>query len=179
MEDNRERDWDMPLKIVGLFGIVIGSLIGIGEYVYSARQQAALETAKFEAEQSRLLLEKQTELYFKASELAARISTESDVKEKMNDFLTFQTLYYGPMVIVEDRVTAASYTPKAGEEGKYATDRNVERRMIAFHDCYLDHECAKEGTLQNLSLQLADACRLSLLLTTQGRVNALSRLLKS
>jgi hypothetical protein len=94
---------------------------------------------------------------------------EPDGKERKKDAQDWEELYYGPMVIVEDRVTGKT---AAGIEGKYASDRNVEKRMIAFHYCLIGSvEC--RGDLQTISLQLADACRLSLLQTAQERIDAL------
>ena len=175
MEERGQRNWDTGLKIAGVVGLFVGSIVGLGEYIYNANQQATLETNKFAADQNRLLLEKQVKLYFDASRLAAKISLEPEGKDREKDILEWETLYYGPMVIVEDRTTGQTNPqppPPAGVEGKYADDRNVEKRMIAFRDCLKKNTCQGQ-TLQAFSLQLADACRLSLAQTAQDRIDAL------
>jgi len=58
-----------------------------------------------------------------------------------------------------------------GEQAKYASDRNVEARMIAFEKC-LERKCGSDALKQS-SLELSDACRISLLLGAQDRANGL------
>ncbi len=51
MNDSQYKTWDTALKTAGLIGIFIGTAVGVGQYLYTADQQAQLETAKFAAEQ--------------------------------------------------------------------------------------------------------------------------------
>jgi hypothetical protein len=165
---------DFWLRMAGILGLVISAAVGIIEYIGTTRQQAALETNKFAADQGKLLFEQQTSLYFRASQLAATIAIVSGGPERAKAVEEFEELYYGPMVIVEDRNDAppAKGNQKAdGQEPKYAKDRNVEARMIAFEKC-LEQDCDRE-TLKQRSLELSDACRTSLLLGAQDRVNGL------
>lgn len=173
MKEDIYKKWDIRIKLAGVIGVLFGALVGVGEYIYTGIQQAELETNKFAAEQNRKLLEKQVELYFDASRLAAKISLEGTGKDREKDILDWETLYYGPMVIVEDRTTGQTNTPPPpGSEGKYALDRNVEKRMIAYHNCLTENDC-QGNNLQVLSLQLADACRLSLAQSAKDRSAAL------
>ena len=173
MNDSQYKTWDTALKTAGLIGIFIGTAVGVGQYLYTADQQAKLETAKFAAEQNKPLLQKQAELYFQVSALSARISVEPNGRAKTKDIQDFEEMYYGPMVMVEDRFTAKDEKSPEGPQGKYASDRNVELRMIAYHRCLIEGTCPHGDGLETLSLQLADACRISLLQTAQEKADAL------
>jgi hypothetical protein len=173
MSTDVEHKLELWLKIIGFFGLILGAVIGIGEYVYTANRQAALETNRFAADQNRLVLEKQTELYFQAALLAGKLAVEPNGPERTKDFRAFEEIYYGPMVIVEDRGAASNPPVTAAEPGVYARTRNVEGSMVDFHNCYLDEHCSAGSGLKQHALQLADSCRLSLAQTTQERVSAL------
>jgi hypothetical protein len=164
-----DRAWDIGLKIVATAGVLLGAFVGIGEYLYSQAQMATLETAKFEADQHKPILDRQIANYFEATTLAATIALTDDQSERSKLQHEFFIKYFGPMVIIEDR--GQSSPSNKGEQPKYSDNRNVESKMIAFGAC-LQKNC-RSSQLKQLSLELADACRLSLLQDMQARVDAL------
>jgi len=103
MTDESYKTADLWLKVGGALGLIIGAAAGVGEYIVTTSQQSTLETNKFGADQSKLLFEQQTSLYFKASQLAATVAVIPDGPDRAKAEIEFKELYYGPMVIVEDR----------------------------------------------------------------------------
>lgn len=115
-------------------GAVIAFLFGVFKYVDAKRRESR-----------KGFLEKQLELYFKATKLGAEIATlPLEATEREAKLKEFRLLYWGELCIVEDR--------------------QVEGAMIAFQAA-LDRPDAdkKDGDgvtpLQSASYDLAHACR--------------------
>jgi hypothetical protein len=165
MTDSTARAVDTWIKLVGVIGLALGGAIALWEYAHSSNEHAWLETRKFEADQRKALLDKQVELYFKVAELASTISLAPDESASRERAVAdFQRLYYGQMVIVEDR------QQRAAGDHKYSSDTNVEARMIAFSNC-LNSRCDR-GELSKRALELADSCRNALSLSVEDRIKA-------
>jgi hypothetical protein len=171
MTESTARAVDTWIKVLGVTGLALGGAIGLWEYAHASNERAWLETRKFEAEQRKALLDKQVELYFKVADLASTISLGEDKSGSRERAITeFHRLYYGQMVIVEDRQPRA-----ASDHGdfKYSSDTNVERRMIAFNEC-LTSRCERPE-LSKRALELADSCRNALALSVEDRIKAFQR----
>jgi hypothetical protein len=173
---------DYVLKLIGGLFVVIGAVVGLIEYGVSIKKEIAFKEADIQGEESRALLDKQFELYFEASRLAAAIATEVklkavvDLKQLAMDKHLFETLYYGPMVIVEERSKQPISSPSANlsGQGKYTEDADVEKRMIEFHRCAFEDE-KNCNDARNLALALADSCRISLAKRSGSRIEELQK----
>ena len=160
--------WDLILKAIGALGLIATAAIGLVEYYASGNVTATLETNRLDSDQHKLYFDKQLEYYVKATETVSAIANTSDAKARQELIRNFDVLYYGPMVMFEER-TDVPY--QAGE--KYTNDINVEKHMVAIHECLLKN-CSK-GDLQEQSLALADTCRYALSVNWQNRVQNLQR----
>jgi hypothetical protein len=158
--------WDLILKGIGAIGLIATAAIGLVEYYASGNVTATLETNKLDSDQHKLYFDKQLEYYVKATETVAAIANTSDTKTRQELIRNFDVMYYGPMVMFEERADAP---PQAGE--KYTNDINVEKHMVAIHAC-LQRNCSK-AELQEQSLALADTCRYALSVNWQNRVQNL------
>jgi hypothetical protein len=171
------------LKLVGGLFVLIGAVVGLVEYGVSIKKEIAFKEIDIEGEENRSLLNRQFELYFEASRLAAAIATEKNPKTAKDqtqlaaDKQGFETLYYGPMVIVEERSdkTISPATVPSVDQGKYTADGDVERRMVEFHRCVFDN--GNDCDARNLALALADSCRISLAKRSRARVEELQNTL--
>lgn len=108
-----------------------------------------------EKELNAYVFERQTDLYLEAARNAATIATSADAKpdpKAVDDAKRrFKQLYWGDLVVVEDR--------------------RIEIAMIVFEDCMDNNHCTREGrpvkkdlqpdtaTIQNFSLELAACIR--------------------
>ncbi len=167
MTDETYKRWDVIVKALGAVGLVAAAGIGLGEYVVTGNQIATLETSKLDSEQHKLFFDKQLEYYVKATDTVATLANTTDPKKREELIRTFNILYYGPMVIFEER--RADIPQQTGE--KYTNDINVERHMVAIHNCIL-RQCPN-GELSRESLALADACRFALSVNWENRVQGL------
>lgn len=181
--DVKYKHREFVLKLVGGFFVLIGGVVGLFEYGVSIKKEIAFKEVDIEGEENRYLLNKQSEMYFEASRLAAAIATEMNPKTAKDqtqlaaDKHSFETLYFGPMVIVEERSGTPMPTAigQSVDQGKYTADGDVERRMIEFHRCVFDNE--NPCNPGNLSLELADSCRISLAKRSRERVEELQKTL--
>jgi hypothetical protein len=181
--DVKYKHRDFVLKLVGGLFVLIGGVVGLFEYGVSIKKEIAFKEVDIKGEENRSLLNKQFELYFEASRLAASIAAEMNPKTAKDqtqlalDKHNFETLYFGPMVIVEERsgTPVPTATAQSVDQGKYTADGDVERRMIEFHRCVFE----KGNTCdpRNLSLALADSCRISLAKRSRERVDELQKTL--
>src|SRR5580658_222875 len=167
--DVRYKHREFILKLVGGLFVLVGGIVGLVEYGVSIKKEIAFKEIDIEGEENRPLLNKQFELYFEASRLAAAIATEMNSKSAKDqtqlamDKQSFETLYFGPMVIVEQRgePSISNASASSVDHAKYTADGNVEKQMIEFHRCVFDGG-AKCDLTRNLALALADSCRISL-----------------
>jgi hypothetical protein len=81
------------------------------------------------------------------------------------------------MVIVEERsgTPIPTTTAPSVDQGKYTADGDVERRMIEFHRWVFDK--GNDCNPRDLSLALADSCRISLAKRVRERVEKLQKTL--
>lgn len=146
-------------KIIPILPFLLGAAAFIfGVYQYNKQQEAALfqrqmaleqqaREAQTSAQQRQLeiikpFLEKQSALYFEASNAAATIATATDSKERSKAEHKFRELYTGQMVVVEDP--------------------GVESAMINFHMCLVAEPQCDESEMKIRSLSLASSIRESL-----------------
>lgn len=139
--------FDQWLKLLGLLG-GLGSFVW-GVYQWRAKSDRELTQDKAEAdriaatrklEATRPFLERQLKLYPEASQVAAVLATSTDAAERSVASKRFWQLYWGELALVENQ--------------------EVEAAMVAFGKGLKGEAPLSE--LQDLSLQLAHACRRSL-----------------
>ena len=139
--------FDQWLKILGLVGLVGGFVWGV--YQWRDKSDRELAQARFEAERlatsrkieaTKPFLERQLKLYTEASQVAATLATTPDNKERSKATKRFWELYWGDLALVENQ--------------------GVEAAMVALGDALSRNSPQTE--LQQLSLRLARACRISL-----------------
>ena len=172
MADGAYNRWDLGLKGLGAFGLLLTAFIGVLEYWATANQTIAFEKTKLDSEQRKLYFDKQLEYYLAVTDIVAKIATTSDKGERAKAVEQFDRFYFGSMVVLEDRGDSSSKS--SGEtSGKYTVDSNVEKHMIDVYRCI--HGSCRDTQLQNEALALADACRFSLSVKWQGRIDNLQR----
>jgi len=138
MNEGAYKLWDIFIKAVGGAAIVGGAVWGTLSY----RQTT-------EHEFRRPLWDRQLSLYFDATDAAATVATLSDGDARSDAIKKFWTLYYGPLVVVED-------------------PENVNAKMIAFGECLTKpgeskpHKNCSVADLRQLAIDLARSCRQSI-----------------
>lgn len=171
LDKTRAKNWDLIVKIVGLIALVASGLWTLYKFRDDRRvdldnQAAAQRTeAKLRIDElNRFVFERQAGLYFEAAQAASTIATSDNKAEKKAASDKFYELYFGQLVVVEDR--------------------RVELAMIEFSRCLnqngagcsrtintsqdekpLSPELVAQlgpATLSNLSLELAACMRSSL-----------------
>jgi hypothetical protein len=169
MDNNAHNRWDIVFKWIGLLTAVVA---GIFTY-YKFRVDRAVDLEHLQQSVNRdekarkdelnsFIFQRQSGLYFDAARSAATIATSKDVKRLKDAHDRFEELYWGELVVVEDR--------------------RVELSMISFYHCYKESNCERvdtnqfdkhldaavlkkqygEPTLENLSLELAACIRSAL-----------------
>jgi hypothetical protein len=143
----------MPFISCGRIEIkdAITILIALGAVIAGLVQYRSTARGEF----LKPIRENQLKLYVDASSAAASIATLStDSPEWMKAKMDFLRLYWGPLAMVEDY----QHDLKPGVERTIT----VELAMMAFKKCLDDKECVGSSQMKNLSLALADTCRISL-----------------
>ena len=122
MDARPPTNWDLIVKVVGLIALIASGMWTL--YKFRDDRRVDLEHRK-EADKkdddaraqefNKYVFERQTDLYFEAARTAATISTSNDKQAVKKAIDRFHSLYFGDLVIVEDR--------------------RVERAMIAFNRC--------------------------------------------
>ncbi len=134
------------LKVATLVGVVASFLWGV--YVWKDKSDKEIVQQRVDAERlsgtrrieaTKPFLERQLKLYTEASQVAAVIAT-SDTAARRKAVDRFWELYWGELALVENT--------------------EVEAAMVAFGGGLKNKASTSE--LQQLSLRLAHACRLSL-----------------
>lgn len=129
-------DVDRTLKAIAIAGAMITFAWGVFQYFDGREREASVRRI----EAMKPFLDRQLALYTEATQVAAAIAASTDALEREAALQRFWRLYYGELVLVEDR--------------------SVEAAMVAFGRTL---ERSKEAPeLQQLALQLARACRESL-----------------
>jgi hypothetical protein len=90
---------DMRLKVWGLIVVLASG----GWTFYKWRDDRAIDEKHRIQELNRFVFEKQTNLYFDAAQAASTIATSTDENAKATAKNKFYQMYFGGMVIVEDR----------------------------------------------------------------------------
>ncbi len=169
MDDNTHNKWDIVFKWIGLLTAIAA---GVWTY-YKFRDDRAVDLAHQQETVNRdekarknelnsFIFQRQSGLYFDAARSAATIATSKDAKRLKEARDRFEELYWGELVVVEDR--------------------RVELAMISFFLCYKTSGCQRRSvnqlnlpldaakllkkygppTLENLSLELAACIRSAL-----------------
>ena len=180
MDEGTHRKWDIVFKWLGLSGVLLSAWWTVHTYQHTRevelQQQKYTQEKDNEArtkEQNSFIFQHQATLYFDASKTAATLaaanapnsSYRNNISKKAAEeaLQRFEQLYWGEMVVVEDR--------------------RVELAMISFRNCLLHKgvDCSRlpnnqngkpisqdliekllEPTLLNLSLELAACTRTAL-----------------
>ncbi|MBI1735352.1 MAG: hypothetical protein HYR51_09275 [Candidatus Rokubacteria bacterium] len=139
--------FDQWLKVLGLVGAMASFIWGVYQWrvksdheLTQARYEAARLVASRKIEATKPFLERQLKLYTDASQIAAVLATTRDGAERAKATKRFWELYWGELALVENEA--------------------VETAMVALGDALQRNSPPPE--LQQLSLRLARACRISL-----------------
>jgi hypothetical protein len=97
MDEASARKWDVGLKVVGLIGIAIGSIISYMQYFDGVRRQEL--TAQMEARKP--FLAQRQEIYGQAIKAVSLLATSQEAKTLQEAEAAFWALYWGPMATVE------------------------------------------------------------------------------
>jgi hypothetical protein len=171
LDETKGTNWDLIVKIVGLIALLASGFWTLYKFradrrVDLDRQLQAQQTeAKLKADElNRFIFERQAGLYFEAAQAASTIATSDNKTEKKAASNKFYELYFGQLVVVEDRRVelamiefshclnqngaVCSRTIKTNQDEKSLSPDLVARLSAA--------------TLDNLSLELAACIRSSL-----------------
>ena len=169
MDDNAHNKWDIAFKWIGLLTAIVAG----GWTYYKFRADRAVDLVRQQQAEKRdedarknelnsFIFQRQSGLYFDAARAAATIATSKDIKRLKDARDRFEELYWGELVVVEDR--------------------RVELAMISFYGCHKSNDCQRRRvnqfnqpleaatlgekygppTLSNLSLELAACIRSAL-----------------
>ena len=127
---------ESSIKIIGAF-IALGGFIW-GMFTYFDARERESETRRIEA--TKPFLERQLQLYTEATQIAATLATVTTDSIEAKTMQRFWELYWGELALVESA--------------------NVEYAMKNFGDGLIFEY--DKSQLQQLSLELAHACRASL-----------------
>lgn len=129
-------DVDRTLKLVAIVGAMVTFMWGVFQY-FDGRERES-DIRRIEA--MKPFLDRQLALYTEATQVTAAIAASSEASEREVALQRFWRLYYGELVLVEDR--------------------SVEAAMVAFGRAL--ERSGETPELRQLALQLARACRESL-----------------
>jgi hypothetical protein len=156
--DLKLKKWDLAFKVAGLLALLFGIIWPLYQYTRTLekerhdrneallreQEQKVREVEAALREARKPFLQRQQELYFEATSVAAKLCTLEKGPEWQAAKKRFYQLYWGEMSVVEDRLV----------EGAMA---NFEKVL----DLYEIKE-ATESELQQRSLELARSCQKSL-----------------
>ncbi len=158
--DVQSRKLEMRIKVLGLM-----ALLASGAWtLYKWRDDRKVDVEHRVQELNRVVFEKQTTLYFEASSAASTIATSDDEATKKAAANKFYELYFGELVIVEDRrveLAMIQYS-RCLNLNRDGCERTVlsDFRGTNFSDDKI-HKLPP-ATLQNLSLELSACMRSAL-----------------
>jgi hypothetical protein len=171
MDDNQAKTWDLAVKVLGLVALVASGLWTLYTYQVNrnidlTRDNEAIErdTKSKQYELNSLIFQKQAELYLEGAKAAATIASSGDKTAIANATERFKELYFGELVVVEDRrVELAMISFESCLESR---DRTCLRRQLNQHGTLLDPAALQRkygrATPTNLSLELAACIRTAL-----------------
>lgn len=174
--------WDLRIKVIGLVALVASGSWTL--YKFSADRQVDLaheataelrdqETKKRELNSA--IFQRQAALYFDVSSAVAIMATSNDAGDITKARARFEELYYGPLVVVEDRrVELAMITiERCLGEAKDDCDR-FPRTERGGSIPLKELEKFGPGTMKNLSLELSACIRTALEVDRKIEFGALS-----
>jgi hypothetical protein len=175
MNDAVMKKWDLRVKVIGLVTLIASGGWTLYKFREDRRvdldheQQATLrEEATKKKELNAFIFQRQAMLYFDAANAAAIIATSKDAAEVSKARDRFTALYYGELVVVEDRrVELAMITFERCLETR---QDDCSRFPFTQKDKRITDEHMRQlgpGELKNLSLELA-ACVRTALATDRG-----------
>lgn len=115
MDEARHRWWDIVFKWIGLIALILSAMWTVHKYSQDRSDEFNKEQDARKADRASFLFQRQAALYFDASRAAATLASPADAKQRAEAQTRFEQLYWGELVVVEDR--------------------RVELAMIAFHRC--------------------------------------------
>jgi len=146
-DEIRFKQMSLWIKILTAAGAIIVFLVSFGQWLDARRTALGQERQAFEEQQfqhkkdyQRAMFDRQTALYFEASDTAASIASTSDQIQRRKATDRFNALYFGGMVIVESP--------------------GVEQAMVRFHKCM--EAQGKDCVLSNEALAIGCTTRRSL-----------------
>jgi hypothetical protein len=139
MDEERQREWDIRLKAIGLLVLVASGSWTLYKFrsdrqvdIEHQKQAAILDAEAKKQELNKYIFERQAALYFEASQDAGILANSRDPKRLAEARDRFAALVNGEMTIVEDR--------------------RIELAMFTFRDCLDSIEnkqpCKRYGTNQ-------------------------------
>jgi hypothetical protein len=165
-----DKVWDLRLKVIGLVALIASGSWTLYKFREDRRidllhEQQAISREEFSKnmERNSFIFQRQTMLYFDAARSAATIATSKDQQDVKKAKERFEELYFGEMVVVEDRrVELAMITfqrcleEKTPECYRYPFDQN--------HKLIPDEQMKRlgPGSLPDLSFELAACVRSAL-----------------
>jgi hypothetical protein len=147
MNEDAHRTWDIIFKWLGLVGILGSAWWTVHTYRESRTK-----------DQNSFIFQHQATLYFDAARTAATLATSKDGKELRDATARFEQLYWGELVVVEDRRTELAMIAFRD----CLTGTNCKRRSRNQYDKTLDSEIKIESDLPDLSLDLGACVRSAL-----------------
>ena len=144
MDEARHRWWDIVFKWIGLIALIVSAMWTVNKYSQDRRDEFKKEQETRQADRNSFVFQRQAALYFDASRAAATLVSAADSKQQADARVRFEQLYWGELVVVEDR--------------------RVELAMIAFHRCLESKgkSCTRASEKQD-GTKLDDSATLSLL----------------
>lgn len=135
---------ELFLKIAGFIALLVSGIFTL----YKLREDRRVDVGHQEQSLNSYIFQQQASLFFETSRVAASLATSQDTKKRAEARERFDELYWGQLVMVEDR--------------------RVELAMIAFESCFDEpHQCARSSQTQHnlplpANLKDANASNLSL-----------------
>jgi hypothetical protein len=146
-DESRFKRMSLWLKFLTAAGAIVAFLVSFAQWLDARRTALRQENQVFEEQQfqhkkdyQRAMFDRQTALYFEASDTAATIASTSDLIQRRKATDRFNALPFGGMVMVESP--------------------GVEQAMVKFHKCM--EAQGKDCTLSKEALTIGCATRRSL-----------------
>jgi hypothetical protein len=162
MDEAALKRWDLVVKIVGLIALIASGIWTLYKFredrqvdLRNRTDQVNRDQAARSKELNSFVFQKQTELYFEATKVAATIAISQDPKILADAKLRFNQLYFGEFVIVEDRrveLAMISFYLCAFNNG-------CSRRTVDQHNKLIDSQAVTGQPLQDLALDLSACIR--------------------
>jgi hypothetical protein len=181
MDENTKRMWDVIFKWIGLFGVLASAWWTVHTYrADKLSESEKLATARIDElkksdmartnEQNSFIFQQQATLLLDAPRAASALATSKDPKSLQDARQRFNQLYWGELVVVEDRrvelaMIAFQRCLLLKDKKKTAScagvrpDQNQHKKPIDIQQLDVD----VQPTLENLSLEIGACARTALI----------------